>query len=168
MANILEISFGNGVGFLTKLRASFYALVCFPLLAFLLLYLGFKKGTLTPLVPAALPVFYNVLPVLTAVLMPAIYWFYFARLKKVRAISPLRAKLSHYFRLKAVKFILLGAIGLLQLAAYWMTGHPVFAGLYMLVFVLTVLNNPSLFTMLNDLKPGKVEEMVLRNNEDIE
>jgi hypothetical protein len=95
------------------------------------------------------------------------YVQYNKKLKEVRELSTLRERLSSHWTINMMKYGLMEVACLLPLLFFFLMGDPFFKGLYVLVMIAMAISNPSIYTLLNDLRPKKEEAQILKTNQEI-
>ena len=163
-----NLIFDNGVSFLNKLKMIFYMLIGIPLIAFIFLFLKYREG----IEVGSTPEFYETLKIIVSVicilLSSIAYLLYGVLLKNARKEKKLRLKLQNLFNANILKFALLESGTIIVLIAFYLTGHMLFAAVYVMMLILFGISNPSIYTILNDLKLPKKEANIVMSNQPIE
>ncbi|MFT5916250.1 MAG: hypothetical protein ACJAWV_000439 [Flammeovirgaceae bacterium] len=161
--------FKNGVEYLNKLRMLFYILMGIPLTFFSVLFFMEKQDGITPLLE------FDNLGTLRLVLAIGCigcasfaYIQYNRKLREVRTLTTLREKLSAHWSLNMMKYALMEVSCLVPLTFFFLTADIFFKGLYVLMMVAMAISNPTIYTLLSDLRPRKAEGQILKTNQEIE
>ncbi|MEM1134896.1 MAG: hypothetical protein AAGI07_03580 [Bacteroidota bacterium] len=159
-----EINFKNSVEYLNKLRSTFYIMVGIPLVLFLLIYLVFRENMYTAIYPEMPTAIIKILAALFVIAAILSFIYYFRELPQVRNRKTLKEKLAQYYRLCNYKFGMLLIISMLNLICYFLSGHVLLAGVYILLLIMFALNNPSYYNVVGNLKLRKEEREIMKNN----
>jgi hypothetical protein len=162
-------AFRNTEQYLQKLRLVFYATVLVPILLFMIVYFMQKDGKIIPSSPelgeGMIAVF---IQVFCLILCGVAYWIYQQKLKPLRNSLTLRVKLERLFNASILKFALLESANLITAIFFWLSGHPLFMIVFAATLVLFLMSNPSVYSIMNDLKVNAEEKDIIKQNKEIE
>ena len=139
-----------------------------PLIFFVILFLKYREGVVLGDYAVLYDAFKVVVPFFCILTSGVAYLLYFQLLKKARKETTLRLKLQQLFNANIVKFALLEGATVFVLLAYFLTGHPLFAAFYVFMLILFGMSNPSIYSLMTDLKLPKKEADIMRENRIIE
>jgi hypothetical protein len=139
-------------------------MVGIPLMIFIVLFFLYKSNTFAPLYsafPANLVIALAVIIILAGI---SAFLYYFKKLPAARNGVNLREKLTVYYRICFVQFTILSIVSVTDLGLYLISGHKLFAGVYILLLIMLALNNPSYYNVVGNLKLLKDEREIMKNN----
>jgi hypothetical protein len=162
-------SFRNTEQFLQKLRLVFYATVLAPMMLFLVTYFMQKDGKMLPSSPElGKGAISTAIQFICLILCGLAYWMYHQKLKPLKNLTTLRLKLEGLFKISILKYALLEAANLIVAVFFWLTGHPLFMIVFAAILVLFLMSNPSVYSIMNDLKVNAEEKDIIKQNKEIE
>lgn len=157
-------TFERGSDMLNKLRIIFFALIAGPILFFFVTYLMYQSGSIEPSVDLSEPVMHFAIMGICLSMTLAGYVFYAIQKRKLRPVPSLQQKLQGLFKISIVKFALQEGACLLGIIAFSLSGEAAMQALYLVLFIAMGLGNPTIFTIMNDLKLNKEETTIIRQN----
>ncbi|GAA4846461.1 hypothetical protein [Algivirga pacifica] len=166
MKNYLT-TFDKPLDFLNKLRVIFYSMVGITPPIFLYIYLESRNGEFSPIYPELSSIFYYIVPIVCVVLTILAYWYYEKQIRAARTLPSLRAKLDVIILSSFNKFLILEIATLFNILIYYLSGQIFYAGVYIAMIIFFGMSNPSIYSVLSDLRLPKREADVMRNNGNI-
>jgi|GEM_PF-4346480 len=156
--------FTNSVTYLNQLRGLFYVMVGIPLTLFIIVFLLYRSNTFEPIVPTFPQNMVMILSVALVIAGTLAFLYYFKNLPSAKKGANLRAKLTVYYKICYVQFALLSLISVADLVLYFLSGHKLFAAVYILLLIMLALNNPSYYNVVGNLKLLKDEREIMKKN----
>lgn len=147
-----------------KLRTMFYIMVGVSIPIFLYIYLESKNNTFDASFPELKDTLQYIVPVLCAISSIGAYWSYEKRIRKARKLKDLKQKLVEVLKGSFYKFIPLEVTTLIAVLAYFLTGHIIFAGIYIGMLILFAMSNPTIHSVISDLRLPKSEVLLMRED----
>ncbi|MEH0158522.1 hypothetical protein V6R21_31000 [Limibacter armeniacum] len=161
-------AFETPVDFVNKLRAVFYIMVGVTLPIFLFTYLKSRNGEFEPSFPELAEQLKYIVPILCGINSIIAYWLYEKRIRAARELPSLRIKLEEVLRGSFYKFAMLETTTILTIVAYLLTGHILFAGVYIGMLILFAMSNPTVYSVIADLRLPKKEAEIMKGNLSLE
>ncbi|MEN7546474.1 hypothetical protein AAG747_01055 [Rapidithrix thailandica] len=162
------MQFPDGKTFLDRLRVLYFALISGPFLFFIICYFGFREGSIKASYPGLVPTFQYAVPVVCLVLFILGHWVYRKTLLPFRTEGTLREKLMGLFRASLLKYAALEGASLFTVIIYYLTGHIMFAGMYIVVLVVYSINSPTAPGIVRSLRMKKEDAETFMQNKLIE
>lgn len=153
--------------FINKLRLVSHGLLAIPFLAFIIFYLRTDKGkNIKPLLAeeTAEIVFLTILSVVIGLMLYA-YFYYFSKLKIIRAKSEMAVKLQEYRVATIIKFAIFEAAMIFSLAGLVITAQKIFIFTFLMVLFAFSIENPSIRKLFRHLRLTKEEKTELMAQE---
>jgi hypothetical protein len=145
------------------MRILFTALMAVPVLIFFIAYLSHKSGSLPPLL-LLFPPQAGFVAGFCALLMAVAYVRYGLRKRAIRSLPTLQEKLGALEQASRAKYWLQEASTLVGAIAFALSGAPSMQALFLVLLVAMGLSNPTIFSIMNDLKLSKEEAQAVRRN----
>jgi len=150
--------------FVNRLRSIFYIMVGIPLIFFVILYLKFRQSGLHGFDADIEPIFLYVIPMICIGDAIFAYILYNRKLKMARQRNELIEKLEILFKGNLLKFALLEGSTILALVIYYLTSHILYAGIYIVMLILFAMSNPTVYSIINDLKLPKEQSNAMKQD----
>ncbi len=160
-------NFNNAVNYLNQLRGLFYIFVGIPLVIFVVVFLLYRGNTFEPIYEGLSLKTIQILCALLVLAGGLAFIYYFKNLPKAKQGQNLREKLTVYYQICFVQFSILSFISIIDLLLFFLSGHKLFAGAYVLLLIMLSLNNPSYYNVVGNLKLLKEERDIMKNNKNI-
>ncbi|GAB4342046.1 MAG: hypothetical protein OHK0038_21840 [Flammeovirgaceae bacterium] len=127
-----------------------------------------KDGKITPSAPELGEGWMsNLIQIICLVSCGAAYWIYQQQIKSLRDLPTLRQKLEGLFKISVIKYALLEFSNLLAAIFFWITANHLFMIVFAATLVLFLMSNPSVYSIMNDLKVNAEEKDIIKQNKDI-
>lgn len=156
--------FTNSVAYLNQLRGLFYFMVGIPLTLFIVVFLLYRSNTFEPILSSFPQNLVVVFSIVLITLGSLAFLYYFKKLPSAKKGENLRVKLTVYYKICYVQFALLSMISVVDLTLYFLSGHKLFAAVYILLLIMLALNNPSYYNVVGNLKLLKDEREIMKKN----
>jgi len=150
--------------YLHKINNLFHVLVAIPLLGFVYLYLESQVGRIQPLInnPDTVLILHYILPLIIMVDSGIA----FLVTKKSLTVFPnddkLMEKLSVYYRISLVKYVILEGAAIVSVIGYYLTLSKVYVGFYVVLLMIFSINRPTVYRISRDLKlEGEEKDIVI-------
>ncbi len=152
--------------YINKLRSTFYLMVGLPLPVFLYVYFNVRNGSYQSFFNGHIAAwFFWALGVTCLLLSLVAYGRYSKELKQIRETkAPIPHQLESLIVASRHKYLWLELATVVCVLVYVLTGHIVFAGLYVVMLILFAMSNPSVHSVSTDLRLSKEERRRLINN----
>lgn len=157
-------NFDSPATFVNKLRITFYGMAGLTVPAFLYLYLENRNGTFSPSHPELISYLQYSVPILCLVNAIIAYWQYGRKVKEARTIPSLKERLSEVLKASFYKFFMLEFTSIVAVVSFYLTGNMLSAGAYIGMIILFAMSNPSIYSVLSDLRLSKADADLMRNN----
>lgn len=168
MFSFKPLKYEKPMEFVNHVRMIFYIMVGIPLSIFLLLYFNYRQNNLHNTSQELSVIWLVIIPIVSFSLAGYAYFGYGKSLKLARSKTKMREKLNIVFQATLEKFILLETATFIVLLAYYVNQHILYAGLYMVMLILFAMNNPTIYTVINNLRLPKDIAAAMRQNHSIQ
>ncbi len=168
MFTFKPLPFQKPMEFVNHVRMIFYGMVGTPLVGFIFLYFYYRENDLHNYGQDISLFWLAILPVIILSIAAFAYLQYGKRLKEARPLTRMRERLHVVFQGTMEKFILLELATLIVIAAYYVNHHILYAGLYMVMLILFAMSNPTIFSLINDLRLPRDQAAAMRQNHTIQ
>ena len=159
-----SIYFERGMDMLNRLRMIFFALIAGPLLFFFVSYLMYKNGGLAPSVDLTSPSLqFTIMGFCIGVVILA-YIFYVKQKYDARKKASLQEKLQALYKISLVRYVIQEGACMISVIAFFLSGEVSMQALYLVLLIGMGLGNPTIFSIMNDLKLNKQEATIIRQN----
>ncbi len=160
--------FDKPLAFVGQVRTIFYIMVGTPLSVFMLLYFRNRQNDLHSYEQELTLFWLAIFPISALVVSGYAYWHYERALKLARTKTRMRERLHILFQGTMEKFVMLEITTVIVLVAYFFTQHILYAGLYLAMLILFAMSNPTIYSVINDLRLPRDQASAMRQNYTIE
>ena len=159
--------FTNTSEYLNLLRGIFYIFVGIPLFIFIIIFFLYRSNNFEPIYDGLSPEIVQLASLILIILGALAFIYYFRHLPKARKGKNLREKLNVYYSVCFTQFAMISVVSIIDLILFFVSGHKLFAGVYILLLIMLALNNPSYYNVVGNLKLLKEEREIMKNNKNI-
>ncbi|NME67653.1 hypothetical protein [Flammeovirga aprica] len=147
-----------------KLRIVFYSLASLSVPFFTIWYLQDKNEELEGVIAPLGKVFSGIVALIAVAVAVVVYMQYQKKLKVIRKEDSLPYRLTMLLKAQSFKFIPLAVAPVVTVVLYRLTLEPLMMGVYLFSLILLAMSNPTVHTVISDLRLNKRDKEIMLQN----
>lgn len=147
-----------------KLRIVFYSLAGLSVPFFLIWYLQSKGEEIEAIISPLGNIVAGILALGTVSIASVVYYQYKNKLKEIRKEASLPYRLTMLLKAQCFKFVPLAVAPIVTVICFRLTLEPLMMGVYLFSLILLAMSNPSVYTVIADLRLNKRDKEIMLQN----